>query len=136
MLQKIKTSFVSIALVFVLIAGCILPLSAQQQTPRRTAQAWTLDEAMAHLYANPHDAYLQYVALQLARRENKFDATLGRIISFSFRDSLFVGRRNDADLFSLFSGALAVQESLQLDTMVGDGRLQLGVDEASGPGAT
>ena len=36
-----------------------------------TAQAWTLDEALGQLELNPDDAYLQYVALQLARNERR-----------------------------------------------------------------
>ncbi len=34
-------------------------------------QPWTLDEAIQQLSLYPRDAYLQYVALQLAQRENR-----------------------------------------------------------------
>src|SRR5262245_21065175 len=37
----------------------------------RGKQAWTMDEALAQLTVYPRDPYLQYVALQLARRENR-----------------------------------------------------------------
>lgn len=84
--------------------------------------AWTLEEALAQLQLHPNDAYLQYVALQLARRQgnahdvaDQLDRMLGRE---AWRGR---GRRGDVDLFSIFTGALAVQESLQLDTMRGRG---------------
>ena len=36
--------------------------------PAKTDLAWTLEEALGQLRLNPSDPYLQYVALQLARR--------------------------------------------------------------------
>ncbi|HEV3236064.1 MAG TPA: DUF1559 domain-containing protein, partial [Gemmataceae bacterium] len=88
----------------------------------KASPSWTLDEAMAHLELYPRDAYVQYVAMQLARRENKLDAIsaqIERMANLSARQ-----RQNDrarqVDLFSMFSGALAVQESLQMDAMRGD----------------
>ena len=79
-----------------------------------------LDEALAQLEIYPDDAYLQYVALQLAVRQNRFDEVAGRIDTFIARTSgrdARTQRTNQVDLFSIFTGALAVQESLQLDTM-------------------
>src|SRR2546426_10906713 len=35
--------------------------------------AWTIDEAIAQLRLYPRDAYMQYVGLQLARREQSED---------------------------------------------------------------
>jgi hypothetical protein len=91
------------------------PILAEEEPPQKTKHAWTLEEAQAELLLNPRDPYLQYVALQLARRENKQD-DVAKII-----EQLLGGapgeRRERADLFSIFTGALAVQESLQLDTM-------------------
>jgi hypothetical protein len=85
-------------------------------------QAWTLDEAMAQLELYPNDAYLQYVALQLARREKKVADVSGRVgelIGRAGGGPRNNERLNDVDLFSLFTGSLAVQESLQLDAMRG-----------------
>lgn len=78
-----------------------------------------LAEALAHLHLHPRDPYLQYVVLQLARRENQFAEVsneVSRLMGVEDRR----GRRQNVDLFSLFSGALAVQENLQLDTMRGE----------------
>src|SRR5947209_5339079 len=57
------------------------PLAGQERKSVRTRlkqafkgkPVWTLDEAMAQLRLYPKDAYLQYVALQLARRENRLN---------------------------------------------------------------
>jgi hypothetical protein len=78
-----------------------------------------LTDALAHLHLHPRDPYLQYVVLQLARRENQFEEVsheVQRLMGLEDRR----GRRQNVDLFSLFSGALAVQENLQLDTMRGE----------------
>jgi hypothetical protein len=98
--------------------------SGKQEEPakddKKSPQAWTLDEAMEQLRLYPNDAYLQYVALQLARREKKIDRVGDEVARFIGRaDGRFEGRANDVDLYSLFTGALAVQESLQLDAMRG-----------------
>src|SRR5205085_1144150 len=90
----------------------------------KTAQAWTLDEALARLQVYPHDPYLQYVALQLARRDKRLDEVGNRVAQLVFDEA--AGQRNEranqVDLFSIFTGALAVQESLQLDSMGGQAR--------------
>ncbi|MCO6044684.1 DUF1559 domain-containing protein [Aeoliella sp. ICT_H6.2] len=83
---------------------------------------WTLDSARRHAQLYPNDPYAQYVALQLSRREGAkavqaTAALLRRREGFTARRS---GRRADVDLLSFTSGALAVQESLQLDTMTAD----------------
>ena len=67
----------------------------------------------------PKDPYLQYVALQLARQQGRFKEVEGEVRQLLTR-STGQDRRQDVNLFGMFSGALAVQESLQLDTMVGD----------------
>ncbi|MBV9925298.1 MAG: hypothetical protein JOZ96_09815 [Acidobacteria bacterium] len=91
---------------------------AQQRNDAASRQAWTLDEALAALALQPRDAYLQYVALQLARRENRFEEAEARVRGLVWDDfDSRAERRRDADLFGLFTGALAVQESLQLDSM-------------------
>jgi hypothetical protein len=89
-----------------------------REPPARTPQAWALDDALAQLDLYPHDAYLQYVALQLGRRENRLQGAAERVEQILFRDDRDAANRRDkVDLFGIFTGALAVQESLQLDTM-------------------
>ena len=91
---------------------------AQSRDAAVTRQAWTLDEAVAALRLQPRDAYLQYVVLQLARRAGRFDEIEPRVRSLVPNDNdMRAERRRSVDLFSLFTGALAVQESLQLDAM-------------------
>ena len=104
-----------------------VPLRADEDKPDKktlpkTAQAWTLDEAMLQMRLNPDDVYLQYVCLQLARNEGekKAEEVARAIEQRSWRRG-WAGRQGErrVDLFDLFSGALAVQECLQLDTMRG-----------------
>ena len=116
--RVVVTWAVSLAL---LLNAAVPTLSQGAQKPK--AIAWTLEEALAQLELYPQDAYLQYVALQLARRANKTDETALKLEKLLFGESLLSGsadRRNQVDLFSIFTGALAVQESLQLDTMRGE----------------
>src|SRR5207244_2888839 len=88
----------------------------------QTAPTWTLEEAMAQLKLYPRDAYLQYVALQLARRDNRIDEISREIAQMigNEEQAQRMERASRVDLFTIFTGALAVQESLQLDTMRGD----------------
>lgn len=91
---------------------------AQGRDAVLTRQAWTLDEAVAALSLQPRDAYLQYVVLQLARRAGRFDEIEPRVRGLvGGAAEMRAERRRGVDLFSLFTGALAVQESLQLDAM-------------------
>ena len=96
--------------------GLVRPSAAEtSQAPPKTPQAWTFDEAMQQFRLHPDDAYLQYVVLQLARNENK----LGEVEPLFERRRWRQRRQPDrrVDLFGLFTGAPAVQESLQLDAM-------------------
>ncbi|HVK07299.1 MAG TPA: DUF1559 domain-containing protein, partial [Gemmataceae bacterium] len=89
--------------------------------PRKAGAAWTFDEAMEQLAFHPKDPYLQYVALQLGIRDGRREEVVAALAPP--RPGIFgggEGRQNRADLFSTFTGALAVQESLQLDTMRGE----------------
>ena len=95
--------------------------AAEPGEPGRPTQALTVDDALAQLQLHPRDAYFQYVALQLARRagEDELKRVARLIMS---RELRAVGRRRagrgeDIDLLSMTTGALAVQESLQLDAM-------------------
>lgn len=89
---------------------------AEAQEPN-AAKPWTLEEARRELNLYPHDTYLQYVALQLARNEGKQDEVAGQIRELNRPRR---GPERQVDLFALFSAAHAVQETLQLDAMVGD----------------
>jgi len=83
--------------------------------------AWTLDKARQQLALNANDPYLQYVLMQLAGQEQKEGEILLEIQNANASGMQQIAdRRNSVDLFNMFSGALAVQESLQLDTMRGD----------------
>jgi len=81
---------------------------------------WTAEEMINRLARQPNDAYVQFVALQLARRENSLDRVTAQIEEMNGRGRFDPGRRERVDLFSTFSGALAIQESLQLDTLAGE----------------
>ncbi|MBL8825298.1 MAG: DUF1559 domain-containing protein [Planctomycetia bacterium] len=86
----------------------------QAQEKSATSKAWTYAKAMELYNRSPRDSYLQYVALQTARREK---TSPDHLQSMQWRLNR-MGRREGVDLFNTFSGALAVQESLQLDTML------------------
>ena len=113
-------------------------MSTSPVVPRTTgapssAFAWAFDDVMRMLEANPHDAYLQYVALQLAGRKGHLETTADAIQEFrSGRQARGngaaaaagrsgAGRFSTAgavpSLLSLLSGIAAVQECLQLDVM-------------------
>jgi len=107
------------------IGLAIAPAALAQQPPlKRTAQAWTLEEAQTQLHIYPTDRYLQYVVLQLARREGNLDAVAEQVERIVWGGNAWnsAGRSTQVDLFSILSGKLAVQESLQLDTMRGEAR--------------
>ena len=125
MKPRSRTLLGCFTLSLLVLGGAAAPLFAgdDDPAPAKANAGFTLDEALQQLRLYPKDAYLQYVALQLARRENRVDEIAGQI----FRGDDWArraGRREDVDLFSIFTGALAVQESLQLDTMRGGARGQ------------
>ena len=117
-LQVIITRISIASLVFSFITS-FWPVEAQTTIPHPSPQAWTLAEAQARLRLHPEDVYLQYVALQLARRANRLDEVAAELekLTGATRRARGRDRRDGVDLFSLFTGALAVQESLQLDAM-------------------
>ena len=77
---------------------------------------WSFEEAQAQLRMYPKDVFLQYVALKLGQRDG-FDAAELLGLNEPTRRQVAAERRESVDLFNLFSGSLAVQESLQLDAM-------------------
>jgi hypothetical protein len=122
--MRLRPSPLQVRLALLAIAGALSALpfvhgrADAPREPARTPQAWTLDDALAQLDLYPHDAYLQYVALQMGRREDRLKVAAERVERVLAReDREAANRREKVDLFSIFTGALAVQESLQLDTM-------------------
>lgn len=105
---------------FALAALAPARLAAQEKIAAK-GSGWTLEEAMQQLRLYPRDTYLQYVALQLARREGRANEVGDQINRLVWGNAWggFNDRASRVDLFSLFSGSLAVQESLQLDAMRG-----------------
>jgi hypothetical protein len=116
MRYKVKVLLIGLAAVAVLgpLPGDE-PAKGNRKTPL-TAAAWTLDEALEQLRLYPRDAYLQYVVMQLARREGRQEE-----IAKKLTEELFGAGWGDGhprvDLFSLFAGTLAIQEGLQLEAM-------------------
>lgn len=108
--------------VAVAVGGWASAALAQDEAKAEQKSAeWTLEEAMGQLRIYPNDAYLQYVAMQLAHREGTAAETgedIGRITGAT--RPAWRNRNEGVNLFSLFSGSLAVQESLQLETMTGE----------------
>ena len=85
--------------------------------PNARKTPWTLEDAQAQLRLYRRDAYLQYVVLMLQRQSGVEGNSDETTMPFAGRNP---GRGAGVDLFSLFSGSSAVQESLQLDTMRGE----------------
>jgi Protein of unknown function (DUF1559) len=105
------------------LAVCLVPHPIYGQDPPKKP-AWDLDEVLGQLGHYPKDVYLQYVAMMLGVREGR-DREVAERLEGLVRAELMeerAGRRARADLFSTFTGALAIQESLQLDTMRGERR--------------
>ncbi len=81
---------------------------------------WTLETARKELTMRPSDPYMQFVVAQLEYAEGKVKespASSTGVAQWRERRAQAAARSRNADLFNIFSGALAVQESLQLDAM-------------------
>src|SRR5215213_5959752 len=118
MTPRLKAAACCLASALLLLPVLFTSRSGAQNREALTRQAWTLDEAVAALALQPRDAYLQYVVLQLARRAGRFNEIETRVRGLVPDDAAArAERRRGVDLFGLFAGALAVQESLQLDAM-------------------
>lgn len=115
-LTPFRVRFALLAMLGVLPVFAFAPQAPRAATadksPAPSKHAWTREEALAQLKLYPHDPYLQYVALQLARREDRLERTVTDVERIAP-----VTPRERVDLFGIFTGALAVQESLQLDRM-------------------
>jgi hypothetical protein len=92
--------------------------------PIKPSRSKELEEAIARLRLYPRDSYLQFVVLQMARREGCLVEVVAEVEQIAGIRGRGPGaeRRDAIDLFSIFTGALAVQESLQLDTLRGEDR--------------
>ncbi len=84
-------------------------------SPSQTKFAWTLDEALNWLEFDPHDPCLQFIALQLALRSDQKKISEKLLQSKGLR--AITSPPRPTDLLSIFSGAAAVHESLQLEAM-------------------
>ena len=95
------------------LAVCLVPLPIHGQDPPKKP-AWDLDEVLAQLGHYPKDVYLQYVAMMLGLREGRDREVAERLERLARPDQIEErgGRRDRADLFSTFTGALAIQEYL------------------------
>lgn len=92
-------------------------LFAQQDTVRPSA--WTKVEALEQLRLAPHDPFLQFVVIQMCLRDGDFaEARPYLPPAISARD-IGAQRNRQIDLYRIFSGSLAVQETLQLDALAG-----------------
>jgi len=105
------------------LAAC--PGPGGDPPPRLAGNVWTFDDARGRLALSPRDPYLQYVVLQLGRRDGREKEAVEAVDRQSVFGRLGLlggdqGRRSRAGLFATFTGALAIQESLQLDTMRGE----------------
>ncbi len=126
--MTMRTRLVPLGLALAALAASLpgaAPLVGQEKAVAK-GHAWKLDEALQQLKLYPRDAYLQYLALQLAEREGRGEDVGHQIDRIINGGDAFPRPANEragrVDLFSLFSGSLAVQESLQLDTMRGPQR--------------
>lgn len=88
-----------------------------QDLPAESKFAWTLPEVMAILEANPNDTYMQHVALQIACRSGRLREVAQTIESLKGMSNRRQTRPEPPSILALFSGALAVKESLQLDAL-------------------
>src|SRR5689334_17496175 len=102
----------SLLFAMVLMAG-LCPNSRAQENIRKP---WTLEVAVQSLRHHPADPYQQFVAIQLFRAAGEKEKAKHKE---ELQKLLAVRRANrSADLLSFFSGAHAIQESLQLDTLI------------------
>ncbi len=119
--RSCRGGFAALMFAVCLLSAGSSPSNGDDAPKKPAGNAWQLNEALEQVAFHSKDPYLQYVALQLGKREGRLDEVF-RSLEQRNLPGLFEGRgrRTNADLFSTFTGALAVQESLQLDTMRGE----------------
>ncbi|QEG42616.1 DUF1559 family PulG-like putative transporter [Roseimaritima ulvae] len=97
------------------------PLRAQDPAEQPQPAEWSLDEALEQLQLYPRDAYLQYAVLQMARGTDRFQEVSRQVERIARPANLSRRPGQQAtNAFGIFSGALAIQESLQLDRLTAD----------------
>src|SRR5689334_7699561 len=100
---KVRSGIVFAAIAAgLLAAGPSREVQGQEPAKKRDT-AWSLDEALEQLAFHPKDPYLQYVALQLGKREGRENDVIAWIQARGAAGNA-PGRRSRADLFSTFSG--------------------------------
>jgi len=113
-----------------LIASVALNLPAMDGGNEELLREWATSQArqyMDRVFDNPHTSYYQYCLLQSQEKYGVSDALIREI----FPDR--PGRRGRSpDLYAMTTGALAIQESLQLEEMTGRREIPLGRDVAIG----
>lgn len=92
----------------------------------QNTQPWTLETARAELSWRPDDPYMRFVVAQLEHIDETGPQDPAAEARRQQRQQALMRSRN-ADLFNIFSGALAVQESLQLDAMTASTQADAGV---------
>ena len=112
----------STALIAVTAMSMLVSVAQAQDVPQKTKQAWTLSSVLEQLSLYPRDPYLQYVAIQLAHQEGQGPAIENRVSSILRSVRPNTRQARDVNAFGLFSGSLAIQESLQLDRLSGQDR--------------
>ncbi len=125
-------------IIYILLTTLVSAAYGQQQASSGLpAAVWTRDAAIQQLQQHPDDAYLQFVAMQLLRDAQE-SAQVQQWLPRRVDPRFGVQRNARIDLYSIFSGSLAIQESLQLDAMTGNQRDDPGlpsipIDGLSGP---
>ncbi|MFN7731072.1 MAG: DUF1559 domain-containing protein [Pirellula sp.] len=121
------------SLAAILLGCCLVPSPASAQPPTATqspasgtVKPWTIATAREQLEIYPKDPFLQYVYWQLNQREGSSQMAEEWLRGTSMLPPANGERLQNVDLMSIFSGALAVQESLQLDTLTGGGNAPAG----------
>ena len=109
-----RTIVASFAVLLGLASECH-SVSAQTPPPK---VYHAFKQARDEMRRHPHDAYLQYVALQTATRADVSSSEWSSLVEYLPPFQWRRQRNAGPDLFSIFSGQLAVQESLQLDTIL------------------
>lgn len=115
--MKLRISlFVILAL---LTPNCDFSSVHAQDVSAVSETAWTEESATEELKLRPNDPYIQFVVSQFQSKSGA-DSPAAQTRQDRDQQRALAARRNqNVDLFRIFSGALAVQESLQLDALAG-----------------
>ncbi len=103
------------------LASLLVPSTDSLQAQDPQPSEWSIDEALEQLQLYPRDPYLQFAVLQMARGTDRFEQ-VSRQVENIVRPTNFGWRADQqaTHAFGIFSGALAIQESLQLDRLTAD----------------